>query len=141
MRTVNPDANRQRAARYYAQNREQVLNRLRQRYHSDPVVSGKKRAYAADWVTKNRQKWRDYALRHRHTKLGYPAPTRPRPAFCECCGREPGKSHRLALDHCHQTGVFRGWLCNLCNRAIGALGDNPEGVLKALTYLEKAYAL
>jgi hypothetical protein len=50
---------------------------------------------------------------------------------CECCGR----IRRLCLDHDHKTDEFRGWLCHACNVSIGGLGDNPEGVTKALTYL------
>jgi len=41
------------------------------------------------------------------------------------------------LDHCHTTQEFRGWLCSDCNVAIGKLGDDTQGVLKALDYLER----
>mgnify|MGYP004454902773 CR=1 FL=1 len=40
------------------------------------------------------------------------------------------------LDHCHKTKKFRGWLCDFCNRGIGLLGDNKEGVKMATKYLE-----
>lgn len=46
----------------------------------------------------------------------------------------------LVLDHCHFTGIFRGWICDICNRAVGMLGDHPAGVKSALQYLESAYA-
>lgn len=66
-------------------------------------------------------------------RRGLPEPTRPRPPVCECCG---GQSTRtLHLDHSHTTGAFRGWLCTNCNTAIGKLGDNPQGVCRALAYL------
>lgn len=51
---------------------------------------------------------------------------------CECCGAENEKLH---LDHSHQTDKFRGWLCNNCNVGISRLGDNVEGLVKALNYL------
>ena len=51
---------------------------------------------------------------------------------CECCGRSPPQ---LVLDHDHQTGAFRGWLCRECNSGLGFLGDNAEGVGGALMYL------
>ena len=41
------------------------------------------------------------------------------------------------MDHCHKTKKFRGWLCNQCNFSIGGLGDDVEGVIKALNYLCK----
>lgn len=57
----------------------------------------------------------------------------PKNSACECCG----KIKKLVLDHCHKTQQFRGWLCSDCNVALGKLGDNTEGVLKALDYLER----
>ena len=64
---------------------------------------------------------------------------RPRPAFCELCGRAPNKGV-LCVDHCHETGIFRGWLCSPCNRSIGQLGDNLEGLARAAAYLQTAYS-
>lgn len=65
-----------------------------------------------------------------------------KPNCCDCCGKIPkqGNGRRkvgLALDHCTKTNKFRGWLCVDCNGAIGLLGDNIDGVKKALYYLEK----
>ena len=53
--------------------------------------------------------------------------------LCGCCGK-PDKT-KLCVDHDHVSGVVRGLLCRLCNRAIGQLGDNVEGVTNALRYL------
>jgi hypothetical protein len=66
-----------------------------------------------------------------------PEPTRPEPAVCECCGNPPADSHGMCLDHCHKTGVFRGWLCNLCNQGIGKLGDDLAGIERAANYLKR----
>jgi hypothetical protein len=41
----------------------------------------------------------------------------------------------LQLDHCHETMVFRGFLCNNCNTGLGMFKDNPERVQAALDYL------
>ena len=59
----------------------------------------------------------------------------PKPDVCDCCGKVPKK---WQMDHCHETGKFRGWICLPCNRGLGMLGDNLKGVQKALTYLKKA---
>lgn len=56
---------------------------------------------------------------------------------CDCCGCIP--EEKLQLDHCHETKVFRGWLCRSCNGGLGGLGDTVEGVQKGLTYLRKHY--
>jgi hypothetical protein len=55
---------------------------------------------------------------------------------CDCCGKK--QEHKsLALDHCHDTLTFRGWLCEGCNLGIGRLGDNLESVLLAVDYLQR----
>jgi hypothetical protein len=45
-------------------------------------------------------------------------------------------ARRFVVDHCHQTGRVRGILCNPCNSGIGILGDDPQRLRRALTYLE-----
>ncbi len=89
---------------------------------------------------KDKHKQRIY--RYRHQRLSpdkHPVPTRPEPPRCECCGDAPsGRYTSLCLDHCHETGKFRGYLCFKCNTAIGKLGDDFEGVLNALSYLARA---
>lgn len=55
---------------------------------------------------------------------------------CACCGKEEDSP---VLDHCHDTEIFRGWLCPPCNLGIGTLGDRLEDVENALSYLRKAY--
>ena len=57
---------------------------------------------------------------------------------CSCCGTK-SSSEVLNLDHCHASKVFRGWLCRSCNTGIGSLGDNIQGLRRALTYLRKHY--
>ena len=63
-------------------------------------------------------------------KLHKKAP--PHPELCECCQRVPLK---WVLDHDHSDDSFRGWVCDRCNTGIGKLGDNLEGIIKAVNYL------
>jgi hypothetical protein len=53
---------------------------------------------------------------------------------CQICGSKK----ELCYDHCHDTMDFRGVLCRGCNRSLGQLGDNLEGIMKVVKYLEKA---
>lgn len=56
---------------------------------------------------------------------------------CAVCGKT---GSRQVVDHDHATGKVRGILCVRCNVSIGGLGDNVEGLLRAIRYLEKANA-
>jgi len=71
-------------------------------------------------------------------RAGRPEPTRPCPAACECCNVPAFVLDApLVVDHDHETGKFRGWLCFNCNTSIGKLGDSVQGLLRAVAYLEK----
>jgi len=48
---------------------------------------------------------------------------RPRTSICEICQT---KSEKIVLDHCHETMIFRGWLCEKCNLCLGLVGDDPK---------------
>lgn len=61
--------------------------------------------------------------------------------LCAIC-RQPesapsrsGKPLALAVDHCHETQVVRGLLCNRCNRGLGAFRDSPHLLRTAANYL------
>ena len=56
---------------------------------------------------------------------------------CALC-KDPEKlpQSRLAVDHCHDTGRIRGLLCDLCNTALGRLGDDVESMERVLTYVK-----
>lgn len=43
----------------------------------------------------------------------------------------------LVFDHNHASGRFRGLLCGTCNTGIGLLGDSPETLRLAVSYLQK----
>ena len=60
----------------------------------------------------------------------------PSPKVCECCGEPPKPGQELMVDHDHETGKYRGRICERCNHGFGKFGDNREGILKALKYLD-----
>jgi len=65
---------------------------------------------------------------------------RPCPEFCEVCGQKNKTGKRLVFDHCHASGVFRGWLCHRCNVALGNVEDDPARLRALADYLERAAA-
>lgn len=48
-----------------------------------------------------------------------------------------GKFDIFSIDHCHKTNKVRGLLCSKCNRSIGSLGDDANGLYKAYKYLKE----
>jgi len=56
---------------------------------------------------------------------------------CALCSKPIEKlRRRMNIDHDHKNGKVRGILCSGCNTGLGHLGDNVEGLKKALYYLE-----
>jgi hypothetical protein len=62
----------------------------------------------------------------------------PEGTTCKICKKAPTKGNGLVFDHCHKKNVFRGYICNSCNRSMGVLGDNIEGLIVAMNYLLKS---
>jgi hypothetical protein len=66
---------------------------------------------------------------------------------CDICGgnefagsrnnRHLGKVYALVMDHNHETGKFRGMLCNHCNRGLGNFKDNINNLQAAIDYLKE----
>lgn len=55
-----------------------------------------------------------------------------KPDSCEICGLVKP----LVMDHDHESGNFRGWLCTPCNTGLGKLGDSIAGLQRAIEYLK-----
>lgn len=56
---------------------------------------------------------------------------------CAICGGGPIPSRRhLDVDHNHETGVIRALLCGHCNRALGAMFDDPARLRAAADYID-----
>lgn len=56
---------------------------------------------------------------------------------CAICDKELIAGSATHLDHCHNTGKVRGFLCQKCNHGIGLFNDLPELLIKAAKYLKK----
>lgn len=54
---------------------------------------------------------------------------------CAICQNECMTGKRLAVDHCHETGVNRDLLCNKCNTVLGKLQDDPLRICNFIDYL------
>jgi len=56
-----------------------------------------------------------------------------RPGHCDICLKECTP----VWDHCHKTGIFRGWLCRACNLILGSVQDDVSMLNRMINYLEK----
>jgi hypothetical protein len=54
-----------------------------------------------------------------------------------CCAPAPERLASMHLDHDHETGAIRGFLCIDCNQGLGKLRDSPDLLLRALVYLRQ----
>lgn len=119
---ANPEPARERARRWNAENKER-----RAEWMAQYRASGGRRA--AD---------RRYHL----SKFGltpddYDRMLESQNGGCAICGRRPRDDISLHVDHDHRTGKIRGLLCFRCNNSLGDLGDDPELLRKAISYLDQ----
>lgn len=55
---------------------------------------------------------------------------------CAICSRAASQfKTKLAVDHCHKTGLIRGLLCMTCNRALARFDDDELKLFKAHKYI------
>jgi hypothetical protein len=71
---------------------------------------------------------RVYKIKYKERKAG-----RPKSKQCEICNSES----KIVFDHNHETGKFRGWICNNCNWILGLAKDNKKILYLIIEYLNK----
>ncbi len=118
---------------YHAANRERLNAQKRAYYLATKEVRAAK---GRERRKNNPSSWRAvvYKAKFGITVDEYEARLVEQKGVCAVC-----TGRRLAVDHCHATGKVRGLLCWHCNSGIGKLGDNAEGLLRALAYLRAAH--
>jgi hypothetical protein len=55
--------------------------------------------------------------------------------MCKICSTEFKSTKDTHIDHCHDTNIVRGLLCNNCNLALGQFNDNTDNMDNAIKYL------
>lgn len=132
-------------AKYRAENVEKVRRADRDRWPErkhDENYRTKQREKASEWYARNRAyvsaRNREMTLLRNYGLTGesYAALLAAQVGVCAICRKPPEEGGvRLAVDHCHESGLVRGLLCDGCNVSIGRLGDNSTGVQRAVSYL------
>lgn len=57
---------------------------------------------------------------------------------CKLCNNTFKSSKDTHIDHCHNSSIVRGLLCNGCNMALGQFKDNVDIMENAIKYLQKS---
>jgi hypothetical protein len=157
-RENNRERWRARKRAYYANHREQELQQ-RARYNALHPEQQKQRGAAwyarnakriaeegpAKWIAnldENRAKGRAQYAKHREKRLMANLAKklaeqerqagRPKPTTCDICEG----TKRICFDHCHNSGLFRGWICHRCNALLGLSNDDATLLRKLANYLE-----
>lgn len=56
---------------------------------------------------------------------------------CAICNEFCIVNERLCVDHDHNSGKVRGFLCSRCNQALGLFRDSEYNLINAVKYLRK----
>ena len=134
-----------------AAKRKQTREASRKRYNC-PVRGPKHKAYMKEYVKKNRDKLTKQArerqtpesrIKARLRRLGLSLDLLPvilnHSGKCDICqGNPTDRWNTLHIDHCHNTGRYRGMLCGKCNKGLGLFNDNTETLQKARMYLQQS---
>jgi hypothetical protein len=137
--------NRERAREYARQwneeNREANLVKLRQYLAR---TKGRRNENCKKWKQENPDKVVVYARRTWLKRYGltlehYEALSEQQGHKCAICAspRENERTGNLCVDHCHDSSVVRGLLCNDCNRNLVAQRNDPDIFLKAAEYVRQ----
>jgi hypothetical protein len=139
-RAKDPERRRASDAAYRANNKERIAanERAYRERHKEKLMAADrayKKLHQEKIRTRNRDRVRTKMMRrYGLSQETYDAMLAKQGGVCAICGNGPGR-RRLAIDHCHKTGIVRGLLCGKCNGGIGALGDTAEGCYRAGHYL------
>lgn len=134
-RTATPE--RRRAASE-ANKAWQRNNPERAKVHSDRSNAKRQKRYASDPEYRLFRAFCGLLNRYGVTREEYERVLAQQGGRCGICRSDkPGRRRRLfAMDHDHNTGVFRGLLCIYCNTALGAFRDSVFNLAAAIAYLE-----
>jgi hypothetical protein len=144
-RKANPEKVREANKRSYLKHRGKLLEyQEKYRQANRERLAAEQRARRKRWTPEQRERARQYKrayqLQKRYgiTVEQYDELLAAQGGKCAICQTtRRGTYNVLDVDHCHQTGKVRGLLCTSCNSAIALLGDDAEGVGRALKYMKR----
>lgn len=132
---------------YYAKNKARELDRVKayQAENRDVILARRERERAQQKAYRNahpevkqRLSWKIQKITidgHPFLPVDFDRIYQTQKGACAVCHRHSSEfKRRLAVDHDHRTGVFRGLLCDRCNMYAGVL-ENTELKMQIEHYL------
>ena len=91
---------------------------------------------AGEWRKNNKDRSSSIVLKHMYgiSLDDYYEMFDSQGGVCKICSRPAGE-RRLCVDHCHDSKVVRGLLCQTCNTGLGMFFDSIENLNNAIQYL------
>jgi hypothetical protein len=113
--------------RYRQTHKEEMRERRRHKWETDPAYRDQQRARNREWQRRKR-----YQEVYGMSLAYYDAMLQRQRGVCAICGKS---NDALCVDHCHACGKVRGLLRAKCNRALSFCNDDPAHLLAAISYL------
>lgn len=138
---ANRDRLNNAAKARYAENKVEILARIRQRNEEKAAGTYVPRRRPARVLTPEedaQRKHRARCLVYGLTPADFEEILWAQGMACAICDRTFKSYRNIHIDHCHRTGVIRGFLCARCNVGLGQFDDNAERLVSALRYLTTA---
>ena len=140
---ATPEVFKARSAKYALEHPDRIAARC-SRWAA--VNSERVRANVAKWTAANPDRvhankiaWKilhpGYFIK-RTLKLAEKLAGRKKPKRCDVCKKN---GRRICFDHCHKSQKFRGWICVLCNLALGHAKDSPQLLCALAAYLRRPF--
>ena len=87
----------------------------------------------------NKEKYIGYSLKkYGLTIENYNALKNQQDNKCMICNTHENElNQRLAVDHCHTTGIVRGLLCGPCNTSLGLLKEDENIMKNMIEYIQR----
>lgn len=138
---AHPEEALARFRRYEAAHKEaRAARRKARRAANLGAVRVKEQAWR-DAHRELRREWSRQAQRRSTVKrfgIDYERVAAAQGGGCAVCSSKPHPRKRLAIDHDHATGAFRGLLCDGCNRALGFVRDDISRLERLIVYLAES---
>jgi hypothetical protein len=135
--------------------------RTKEKMQNDPEFHQKKKDYCSNWQKLNKERRKEYMdqrreyylanekdnpehkLRRRNQRLlqtygitneDYSKQLEYQGNKCAICRKGCTPGRYFHIDHCHDTGRFRGLLCHQCNWYLGLIDADPEMKVRLTMY-------